>query len=331
MTSEPIGQGARILLTGATGFVGGHLRIALAAAGYDLRLASRDPAAARREHPEGTWVHMDIKKPESMEAALEGCDAAYFLVHRVGSGGDYAEVEAEAAKHFAKAASRKKVKRIIYLGGVVPPRGKSSKHLQSRKHTGEILRGGDVPCTELRAAMIVGEGSRSWRILTDLADRLPVMVLPRWLRNHSWPVSIDNVVYALVAALTLEHEGSQWFDLPGEERVSHRESLLRVAKAMGKHPVTIGVPVLSPTLSSYWIGALTSVSFTLARELVQGLKYDLDPSGVVVWDKVKEKPYGVNKAITLALADLGLRETPSSATKARLEALGRAAAHGVAA
>jgi uncharacterized protein YbjT (DUF2867 family) len=315
----------RVLLTGATGFVGSRLRVALEAAGYDVRLCARDPDRARARRPGGDWTFLDIERPESFLPALEGCEAAFYLIHRVGASSDYPEREKDAARAFAEAAARRNLRRIVYLGGVAP-KGLPSRHLESRLETGSIFRSGDVPAVELRAAMIVGHGSTSWRMVRELAGRLPAMVLPRWLTRHSWPVSLDDVVLALLAALEAPDSGPGCYEIPGPERISHRQMLARAAKHLGRRPWMIGVPVLTPRLSSYWIGWVTSVELAVARELVHGLVSDLDPAGPSFWElglPGVRRPIPLDRAIELALADEGESESPSPSTRARLERIGR--------
>lgn len=273
----------RVLLTGATGFVGGHLYEPLVAAGHEVFCASRNPEQARARQPHKRWRRCDVARPETLAAALEGCEAAYYLVHSVASGRGYPEREERSAESFRVAAERACLGRIVYLGGV-EPRGTPSAHLKSRLRCGEVLRSGIVPTFELRAAMIIGAGSASWQMVHDLAQRLPALVLPRWMGNHSWPVSITDVVCALVGVLELKAEQAGHYDVPGPERMSHREVLLRVAAVLGKHPPYVGVPLVSPRLSSYWIRLVSRVDMELARELVAGLKSDLDPQPPTIWD-----------------------------------------------
>ena len=177
----------RVLLTGATGFVGRHLYPALLAAGCRVRCATRNVGQARRAHPDREWVHFDVERPDIVRAALEGCDAAFYLIHGMGQGADYPEREARSADNFVRAAEASGVRRIVYLGGVAPSGARASKHLASRHRTGELLRAGAVSVIELRAAMIIGAGSASWTMVRDLAARLPAMVLPSWLRNPLAP------------------------------------------------------------------------------------------------------------------------------------------------
>lgn len=329
--SEPPAEGECVLLTGATGFVGRYAYPALRAAGYRVRCASRRPDQAELDFPDREWVRYDAEDPATVGPALEGCSSALFLVHGMGSSSsaaDYPERERAAATAFREAAEAAGLRRVVYLGGVAP-QGRPSKHLQSRLDTGEVLRSGAVSTIELRAAMVVGLGSSSWLMLRDLAKRLPAMLLPRWLRNHSWPVSIDDVVAALLIALAHPDDSSAWFDAPGPERLSHRDLMVRVAKLMGKSPRMISVPVLSPRLSSYWIGLVTRTDFSLARELVEGLRFDLDPSGTSIWTLAPDHELqSLDDMIRNALAEEGRRTSPTAEHREKLAALGARLAPG---
>jgi len=312
---------AVILLTGATGFVGSHLIVALRAAGHTVRCATRSPVAARERSPELDWVTVDLLRPETLEPALAGCDAAVFLVHAMGGAqdADYPEQERLGAEAFAAAAGRAGVRRIVYLGGVVPERG-ASRHLRSRQRTGAILRRGPVETIELRAAMVIGAGSTSWIMVRDLARRLPAMLLPRWLRNTSYPIAIEDVVRGIVAALALPPGPSRIYELPGRERMTHREVLVRAAAAMGHHPLLLSVPILTPRLSSYWIALVTRTSLAMAKELVEGVRYDLEPTGESLWGQIEHRPMSIDDAIRRALSDETAQVVPSPAMRARLAA-----------
>lgn len=314
-----------VLLTGATGFVGSHLAPALDAAGWAVRCTSRDPERARARDPQREWVRLDLDDPLSLEPALAGCAAAVYLVHAMGGqggaadGGDYPQRERREALAFREAAERAGVRRAVYLGGVAP-QGEPSRHLQSRLDTGETLRGGKLDVVELRAAMVIGAGSASWLITRDLARRLPVMLLPAWLGNHSWPVAIDDVVAGILLALRPGSVLRGWYDLPGPERISHRALLARVAGHMGRRPLMLGVPVVTPRLSSYWISLVTRAEPHLSSELVEGLSSDLDPRGVSLWSLAPPglAPTPLDEAIRNALADEARNERPSDPTLSRL-------------
>ena len=207
-------------------------------------------------------------------------------MHGIGEGADYQKREVMAASTFSKAAATAGVERIVYLGGVAPT-GTGSEHLRSRLDVGEALRSGPVKTIELRASMIVGYGSLSWLIVRDLAARLPVMVLPRWLKSRTQPVAIDDVVIALVQALDLPLEASAWFDVPGPITLSGKEILEETARVMGlKHPRMFEVPFLSPRLSSLWVRFVTRAKWSVAREVVVGLTEDLLAQDDRFWELV---------------------------------------------
>lgn len=264
-----------LLLTGATGFVGGAVRPALAREGWRVRCLTRDLARARSREPALDWVQGDVADPAACTRALEGCRAALYLVHGIGEGPDYRRQEVMAASTFSRSAAAAGVARIVYLGGVAPA-GAGSPHLRSRLAVGEALRAGPVQTIELRASMIVGHGSLSWLIVRDLAARLPVMVLPRWLKSRTQPVAVDDVVTALVRAIDLPLEGSTWFDIPGPVTLSGREILEETSRVMGLPPPrAVEVPLLSPRLSSLWVRFVTRARWAVAREVVIGLTEDL--------------------------------------------------------
>jgi uncharacterized protein YbjT (DUF2867 family) len=306
MATDPTAS-RTLLLTGATGFVGRHLDAALPETDWTVRRATRN----REKAAQLGWVHLDVEQPETIQPALEGCDAAVYLIHSIDDSDDYPEREARAAEAFRTAAERAGVRRIVYLGGVAP-KERGSRHLQSRIHTGEILRSGSCSTIELRSSMVIGAGGSSWMMVRDLAARLPAMLLPRWLRYSSWPVWIEDVVIAIIEALDVPLEGSAWFDLPGPERMTHADLLSRVAKSMGKDPALVGVPVITPTLSSYWIALVTRADLALARELVQGLQSDLDPSGEVFWERLEgRQPIAFQTSVYQALEDEAAEEVPT--------------------
>jgi uncharacterized protein YbjT (DUF2867 family) len=264
-----------LLLTGATGFVGRAVEPALAREGWRVRCLTRDLARAPNPEPTIDWVQGDVADSAACARAVDGCEAALYLVHGIGEGSDYHRQEVRAALTFSKAAAAAGVERIVYLGGVAPT-GAGSLHLRSRLDVGEALRAGPVKTLELRASMIVGCGSLSWLIVRDLAARLPLMVLPQWLKSRTQPVAIDDVVTALVRALDLPLNASAWFDLPGPVALSGKEILVETAQIMGlPHPHMVEVPFLSPRLSSLWVRFVTRARWSVAREVVIGLTEDL--------------------------------------------------------
>lgn len=265
----------RMLLTGATGFIGHRVFRGLREDGWSVRCLTRRPDAVRQAWPERDWVGGDAEDGEALARAMDGCRVAFYLIHGMAElQQGWVEREIATAERFAKIAHHSGIERIIYLGGVAPA-GKPSPHLRARLETGQALRAGPVPCMELRAAMIVGAGSASWTIVRDLAARLPAMVLPAWLSHRSEPVAVDDVVSALVRATRMPLSGSDLWDLPGPEALTGEEILLRVAACMGRKPLLLRVPFVTPKLSSHWIRLVTRTDHRLAAELVEGLTSDL--------------------------------------------------------
>jgi len=249
------------------------------------------------------WVLLDVNRQETLEPALRGAIAAIYLVHGMSSGPGYEERESESATAFRDAARSAGLERIVYLGGVEPV-GRPSRHLGSRLHTGRILREGAVPVFELRASMIIGRGSISWQIVRDLSARLPAMLLPKWLRTRTQPISIDDVIDALTAALALPVELAGAYDLPGPEILSAKEILFRIAALRGMHPVSFDVPILSPRLSSYWLKFVTGADYHVARELIDGLSSDLLASGRGFWSHLPGYPLvSFDDAVRRAMAE----------------------------
>ncbi len=274
-----------VLLTGATGFVGKSLYPQLIEQGFEVRCATRRPDSAKIKYPDRHWVEFDVERPETLLPAMQDCTTAFYLIHQMGSGEGYRKRERESTAEFLKAADEAGIKRVVYLGGVEPS-GRPSQHLASRLDTGTILRSGMVSVIELRAAMIIGAESASWQIVRDLSARLPIMLLPRWTQSRLQPIYIDDVISALIGALTLEQEGSEWFDIPGPEIMSVEDILTRTAHILGHRTIRFRVPFLSPKFSSHWLRFITQCDIFLAKELVQGLKSDLVAHDDVFWDRI---------------------------------------------
>jgi len=277
----------KVLVAGATGFIGRALVPALLARGYSVR------ACARRVH--GAlgragleMVGCDLLDPRTLGPALAGVDAAYYLVHSLG-GKSFRELDRRAASAFVDAAAVAGLRRIVYLGGVAPRRT-PSEHLASRLEVGRILRDGPVPAVELRAAMIVGVGSASWQIVRDLAMRLPAMVLPSWLSSRLSPIALEDVVRALVSALEIPLPASAYYDIPGPDTLTGKEILEHVAALEGRKIPSVSLPWLTPRLSAVWLRLVTRADFALARELVFGLTDDLLPESRRYWDLVGYRP-----------------------------------------
>ena len=292
-----------VLVTGATGFVGRALVPALVAACHEVRATTRDLARARRA-PHVAWVACDVTRRDELRRALEGVDAVYLLVHAMGSGArDFAARERRMAVDLRDAAAEAGVGRIVYLGGVAPAT-EPSEHLRSRLAVGEVLRGGPVPTLELRASMIIGNGSASWQIVRDLAMRLPAMILPAWTASRTCPIALDDAVVALVRALDVPLPDSAWYDIPGPDVVTGREILTTIAALRGRRVPSVEVPFLSVSLSSWWLELVTRADFSLARELVLGFKGDLLPRDARYWSEIDHVPrWTFEAAARRALAD----------------------------
>lgn len=306
-----------ILLTGASGFVGRHVAVALRALGWHVRAASRRPT---RQPPcaDLEWVHCDLEREETLAPALDGARAAVYLYHAVGVGRDYAERESTVARAFRRSADRAGISRIVYLGGV-SPRGHSTRHLDSRRQTGELLRGGQGTTIELRTSMVIGHPSASFGLIRDLAVRMPWLVLPAWLDHDSSPIAICDVAAAIALGTLLPSEVSSWFDLPGPELLSHRALLEYLAEPLGTRILERRVNFVSPAAAALAMALVSRVRPQLSRELIQGLECDLRPNGPSFWDRLgvtNLRP--LRQAIVDALNDERAESSPSEETARRI-------------
>jgi uncharacterized protein YbjT (DUF2867 family) len=299
----------RVLVTGATGYIGGRLIPELLLAGYSVRCHVRTP----RKLLDRPWINrpsvevvegdLTTATAEELAEQLRGCTAAYYLIHSmISAGEEYAERDRAMARTFARAAELAGVKRIIYLGGLGELGDGLSEHLASRREVGKVLAEGKVPVTELRAAMIIGSGSASFEILRYIVERLPVMITPRWVSTESQPIGIDNVLGYLVKCLSTPETAGRTLDIGGADILSYRELMRIMAEERGlSRRWILPVPVLTPKLSSWWIHFVTPIGHRIARPLAEGLR-----NRVVVRDDtaarlMPQRLYGAREAIAAAL------------------------------
>ncbi|MER5810770.1 SDR family oxidoreductase [Streptomyces sp. NPDC002033] len=302
--------GQHCLVTGATGYIGGRLVPELLDAGHRVRCLARSPERLR-DHPwagRAEVVRGDVTDPASVGAALEGIDVAYYLVHALGTGSGFEDRDRAAARIFAEQARAAGVGRIVYLGGLIPldvPREELSPHLRSRAEVGEILLASGVPTTVLRAAVIIGSGSASFEMLRYLTERLPVMVTPSWVGTRIQPIAVRDVLRYLVGSAGMPPEVSRSFDIGGPDVVTYEEMMRRYA-AVAQLPrrLIMRVPMLTPRLSSHWIGLVTPVPRSLARPLAESLRHEVvcDEHDIAAYvPDPPGSPIGFDQALALAL------------------------------
>jgi uncharacterized protein YbjT (DUF2867 family) len=277
----------RVLIVGASGYIGGRLAAVLQARGHDLVLMSRDPVSLAERFPAATVVAADLLRPSTLPHTVEGVEVAYYLAHSMGSGErGFAARDREAAANFGEAAANANVGRIIYLGGLGDEEDDLSPHLASRQQTGAELAAHGVPVTEFRAAVIIGSGSASFEILRHLTERLPLMITPRWVSTRCQPIGIRDVLDYLAAAL--EHpEVTGVVEIGGPDVLSYGQMMQAYAHARGLRRAMLPVPVLSPRLSSYWVSLVSPVPASIARPLIEGLRNEVvvrDPGPASAFD-----------------------------------------------
>lgn len=282
-----------IAVAGSTGYIGGLLCERLREEGREVRALARHPERAEDLEQAGCEVvRADVLEPETLRPALEGVDVAYYLVHSMGRGadGDFAARDHEGAENFAGAAAVAGVKRIVYLGGL----GEGSKHLDSRHATAQTLRQGEVPVAYFRAAAVIGAGSESFRTTFYLVRRLPLMITPRWVVTRTQPIAVADAVAYLAAAADLDLPADREIEIGGPEVTTYGGMIDELARALGRHPPRrITVPLLTPWLSSLWIGLVTPVDVGVARPLIEGLATETtvsDPSGMELFPGVERTP-----------------------------------------
>lgn len=295
----------RILLTGSSGYVGGRLLPALEARGYAVRCLARHPEfVAARAGPATSVVRGDCLCADSLRGVCDGIGTVYYLVHSMAAPGDFAVRDREAARNLGNAARVAGVERIIYLGGLGGrDHDRLSLHLRSRHETCAVLQASGVPVVELRSGIVLGSGSLSFELIRALVERLPVMVCPKWIRTPTQPIAIEDLIAYLLAALDLPDGGCRTFEVGGAEQVTYGDIMLEYARQRGLRRRLIPVPLLSPRLSSLWLGLTTPVYARVGRRLIDGLR-----SATVVRDPLARnvfaiRPMGLRKAVARAVAN----------------------------
>ena len=304
----------KILLTGATGYIAQRLLPILVDSGHEIVCSVRDKNRLSLPAPavNVSIVEVDFLKEETLSDIPADIDVAYYLIHSMSSTtGDFSELETQSAENFVKAIEKTNAKQVIYLSGIVNEE-QLSKHLRSRHNVENILSGGAVPLTTLRAGIIVGSGSASFEIIRDLVEKLPVMIAPRWLNTKCQPIAIRNVIEFLSGVLLKEETLNKSFDIGGPDILSYKQMLLQFAEVRKLKRRILVVPVMTPKLSSYWLYFVTSTSYKLAANLVDSMKVEVvcTPNELPQLLCIELIPY--KKAIGLAFDKIEQNEVVSS-------------------
>jgi uncharacterized protein YbjT (DUF2867 family) len=293
-----------IQLTGATGYIGGRLLPLLEKRGVRLRCLARRPENIRPRITSSTeLVEGDVLNRETLLLAFEGVDTAYYLIHSMGSAQDFQRDDRRGPANFAAAAKQAGVRRIIYLGGLGNPKHSLSAHLRSRQETGETLRKSGIQVIEFRASVIIGSGSLSFEMIRALVERLPMMICPKWVATPTQPIAIEDVLGYLLAALDLKEVKSRIFEIGGPDRVSYGDIMREYARQRGLRRMMVSVPILTPYLSSLWLGLVTPVYARIGRKLIEGLRNPTiveDPSALEVFSI---RPRRLSEAVAQALSN----------------------------
>jgi uncharacterized protein YbjT (DUF2867 family) len=306
----------KILLTGATGYIGKRLLPQLLGNGYEVvccvREKSRFTYQGRNEIPGLTVIEADFLDEDSLKNIPDDIDAAYYLIHSMSAGtGSFEDMEARAATNFRNAMDTRPVEHVVYLSGIINDE-QLSKHLESRKKVEEILGSGSYGLTTLRAGIIVGSGSASFEIIRDLVEKLPVMIAPRWLQTRTQPIAIRDVISFLTRVLLKKELYNTNFDIGGPDILTYKEMLLRFAKVRKLRRWIVTVPVMTPRLSSYWLYFITSTSFQLARNLVESMKTEVICRPNQLAEKLDIHPISYDQAIELAFDKIDQSKVESS-------------------
>ncbi|MFO1518343.1 MAG: DUF2867 domain-containing protein [bacterium] len=291
-----------VLITGATGYVGGRLLKALEQKNLPLRCLTRHPEFLHpNPHCPTEVMKGDVLDPESLKQAMTGVHTAYYLVHSLGSAGSFIEEDRRGALHFSRAAKEAGVQRIIYLGGLGEGRSGLSDHLKSRQEVGECLREGGVPVIEFRASIIIGSGSLSFEMIRALVERLPLMTTPSWVKTPAQPIAIEDVIDYLVAALDLTGGQHRIFDIGGADVTSYKEIMQEYARQRNLRRWMIPVPVLTPNLSSLWLAWVTPLYARVGKKLIEGIRNATLVKNPEALETFPVRPMGIRESIARAL------------------------------
>jgi uncharacterized protein YbjT (DUF2867 family) len=293
-----------VLMTGATGYVGGRLLSRLEGAGIRVRCLTRRPEALKERCSATTEVLAgDVLQPESLVNAFDGVETAYYFVHSMGDDRDFESQDRIAATNFAKAAAAAGVERLVYLGGLGNPDEKLSKHLRSRQETGNILRAHHPQVIEFRASIVIGSGSLSFEMIRSLVERLPIMICPKWVQVKAQPIAIEDLLEYLVSALDLPSGTSQVYEIGGPEQASYGQIMQEYARQRGLTRWMIPVPFLTPYLSSLWLGLVTPLYARVGRKLVESLRNPTLISNNLAQSVFTIRPRPIREAIARALVN----------------------------
>ena len=288
-----------VLVAGATGFVGRRLCTALVERGREVRAMTRHPESYRGA---GDAVRGDVSDPSSIRDALDGCGSAYYLVHSLDDP-DFEKMDAQAARVFARAAADAGIAQIIYLGGLGSDSDDLSAHLRSRRQVERLLAETGVPVTTLRAGIIVGHGGISWEMTRQLVEHLPAMITPRWVQTRTQPIGVADVIAYLVGVLDAPAALGKVFEIGGTEVLTYGDMLRRVAALEGRRTIIIPVPMLTPRLSSLWLGFVTDVDVRTGRSLIDSMTNEVIVTDDSIREIVPEEPMDFDAAVLAALGE----------------------------